>query len=54
MAGSADGIGGGFYPNAIAVGPDSVVMTGHQDGGFLGGVIGDGGSGLAVWVGTSG
>jgi hypothetical protein len=50
----AEGIGGGFYPNAIAVGPDSVVITGHQEGGFFGDVIGGGGSGMAVWVGTAG
>ncbi len=50
----ADSIGGGFYPNAIAIGPDSVVMTGHQDQTFLGDVFGGGGSGLAVWVGTAG
>ena len=38
---------GGFYPNAAALGPDALVMTGwSDDGGFEGG-------GTAVWVATA-
>jgi len=37
------------------VGPDSIVMTGYQEGGFVEGVVGGfgGGSGITVWVGTA-
>ena len=47
----ADEFGSGFYPNAIAVGPDAVVLSGWQEGGFVEDVFG-GGPGVNVWVGT--
>jgi DNA-directed RNA polymerase specialized sigma24 family protein len=43
-------IGNGFYPNAVAVGDDAIVITGFQEGGPVDDVIG--GNGVSVWVGT--
>jgi len=49
----AGAIGAGFSPNGIAVGPESIVMTGWREGGFVEDVFGGGSTGASLWVGTA-